>query len=107
MAVVEDLSRQHSTEVGAWSRMSRLTTKSKSGKPQSVYQHESTDGKHRVFSFNGCCRLKGLYLVLSVEMVLATMITAEQERLKSQNEHDTGTLVAPWIHDGMSIDREQ
>ncbi|KAJ6615005.1 hypothetical protein B0H10DRAFT_1916233, partial [Mycena sp. CBHHK59/15] len=68
--------------------MSRLTTKSKSGKPQSVYQHESTD-------------------MLSVEMVLATMITAEQERLKSQNEHDPGTPVAQWIHDGMSLDREQ
>ncbi|KAJ7729337.1 hypothetical protein B0H16DRAFT_1734276 [Mycena metata] len=88
MAVVEDLSRQHSTEVGAWSRMSRLTTKSKSGKPQSVYQHELTD-------------------VLSVEVVLATMITAEQERLKSQNEHDTGTPVAQWIHDGMSVEHEQ
>ncbi|KAJ7701060.1 hypothetical protein B0H16DRAFT_1483666 [Mycena metata] len=85
MAVVEDLSRQHSTEVGAWSQMSCLTTKSKSGKPQSVYQHELTD-------------------VLSVEMVLATMITAEQERLKSQNEHDTGTPVAQWIHDGMSVE---
>ncbi|KAJ7279184.1 hypothetical protein C8J57DRAFT_1574424 [Mycena rebaudengoi] len=35
------------------------------------------------------------------------MITAEQERLKSQNEHDTGTPVAQWIHDGMSINREQ
>ncbi|KAJ6614049.1 hypothetical protein B0H10DRAFT_2436175 [Mycena sp. CBHHK59/15] len=88
MAVVEDLSRQHSTEVGTWSRMSRLTTKSKSGKPQSVYQHKPTD-------------------VLSLEMVLATMITAEQERLKSQNEHDPGTPVAQWIHDGMSLDREQ
>ncbi|KAJ7505107.1 hypothetical protein B0H11DRAFT_1980282 [Mycena galericulata] len=42
MAVVEDLSKQHITEVAAWSRLSRLTTKSANGKVRSVYQHEST-----------------------------------------------------------------
>ncbi|KAJ7488468.1 hypothetical protein B0H11DRAFT_2278486 [Mycena galericulata] len=42
MAVLEDLSRQHVTEVAAWSRLSRLTTKSAKGKIHSVYQHEST-----------------------------------------------------------------
>jgi hypothetical protein len=44
MAVVEDLSKQHATEVGAWSRLSRLTTKTDDGKISSVYQHESTKG---------------------------------------------------------------
>ncbi|KAJ7653451.1 hypothetical protein B0H17DRAFT_957466 [Mycena rosella] len=43
MAVVEDLSRQHATEVAAWSRLSRTTIKS-GGKIHSVYQHESTKG---------------------------------------------------------------
>ncbi|KAJ7252865.1 hypothetical protein C8J57DRAFT_1027680, partial [Mycena rebaudengoi] len=42
MAVVADLSRQHETEVIGWSKMSRKTTKSANGKPQSVYQHKST-----------------------------------------------------------------
>ncbi|KAJ6551103.1 hypothetical protein B0H10DRAFT_1968575 [Mycena sp. CBHHK59/15] len=44
MAVLEDLSRQHATEVAAWSRLSRVTTKSASGKISSVYQHETTKG---------------------------------------------------------------
>jgi hypothetical protein len=44
MAVVEDLSRQHATEVPGWSRLSRKTEKSASGKPRSVYQHEATTG---------------------------------------------------------------
>lgn len=44
MAVLEDLSRQHSTEVGGWSRLSRKVSKSDDGKLASVYQHQSTKG---------------------------------------------------------------
>ncbi|KAJ6543190.1 hypothetical protein B0H10DRAFT_2135610 [Mycena sp. CBHHK59/15] len=88
MAVVEDLSRQHRTEVVGWSRLSRLTTKSASGKTQSVYQHEATK-------------------VLTVESVLATMIAAEQQKSNHNDAHDAGTPVAQWIHDGMRIEREQ
>jgi hypothetical protein len=50
MVVVEELSRQHVTEVGVWSRMSRLTTKDSSGKPCSVYQHKSTKGTCQVLN---------------------------------------------------------
>ncbi|KAJ7932151.1 hypothetical protein B0H13DRAFT_2308001 [Mycena leptocephala] len=88
MAVVEDLSRQHATEVPAWSRLSRKTTKSARGKPQSVYQHEETT-------------------VLTMESVLATMITAEQEKQKQNAGHEAGTPIAQWIHNGMSIERSQ
>ncbi|KAJ7837757.1 hypothetical protein B0H14DRAFT_3459895 [Mycena olivaceomarginata] len=42
MAVLEDLSRQHSTEVGGWSRLSRKVSKSDDGKLANVYQHQST-----------------------------------------------------------------
>ncbi|KAJ7802968.1 hypothetical protein B0H13DRAFT_2389291 [Mycena leptocephala] len=88
MAVVEDLSRQHATDVPAWSQMSRKTTKSADGKPKSVYQHETTK-------------------VLTMESVLATMIAVEQEKLKQNNGYDAGTPMAQWIHDGMSIERSQ
>ncbi|KAJ7823370.1 hypothetical protein B0H13DRAFT_1659075 [Mycena leptocephala] len=88
MAVVEDLSRQHATEVPAWSRLSRKTTKSPGGKPQSVYQHEETT-------------------VLTMESVLATMIAAEQEKQKRNAGHEAGTPIAQWTHDGMSIERSQ
>ncbi|KAJ7889997.1 hypothetical protein B0H13DRAFT_2341237 [Mycena leptocephala] len=88
MAVVEDLSRQHATEVPVWSRLSSKTTKSPSGKPQSMYQHEETT-------------------VLTMESVLATMIAAEQEKQKRNAGHEAGTPIAQWIHDGMSIERSQ
>ncbi|KAJ7913988.1 hypothetical protein B0H13DRAFT_1612017 [Mycena leptocephala] len=88
MAVVEDLSRQHATEVPAWSRLSRKTTKAPGGKPQSVYQHEETT-------------------VLTMESVLATMIAAEQEKQKRNAGHKAGTPIAQWIHDRMSIERSQ
>ncbi|KAJ6595489.1 hypothetical protein DFH09DRAFT_1305304 [Mycena vulgaris] len=65
MAVVEDLSRQHRTEV-----------------------HEATK-------------------VLTVESVLATMITAEQQKSNHNDAHDAGTPVAQWIYDGMRIEHEQ
>ncbi|KAJ7860101.1 hypothetical protein B0H14DRAFT_3446292 [Mycena olivaceomarginata] len=88
MAVVEELSLQHATEVGAWSRMSRLATKDSSGKPCSVYEHKSTKA-------------------LTVESTLAAMITVEQEKLKRDGQHDAGTSVAQWIHDGMAIECQQ
>ncbi|KAJ7934318.1 hypothetical protein B0H13DRAFT_2305737 [Mycena leptocephala] len=44
MAVLEDLSRQHATEVVGWSQLKQMTTKSARGSPQSVYQHKSTEG---------------------------------------------------------------
>ncbi|KAJ7811708.1 hypothetical protein B0H13DRAFT_2383723 [Mycena leptocephala] len=80
MAVVEDLSRQHATEVPAWSRLSRKTTKAPGGKPQSVYQHEET---------TECA---------------GTMIAVEQEKQKRNAGHEAGTPIAQWIHDGMSIE---
>ncbi|KAJ7827691.1 hypothetical protein B0H13DRAFT_2373694 [Mycena leptocephala] len=88
MAVVEDLSRQHATEVPGWSRLSRKTEKSASGKPRSVYQHEATTG-------------------LTLESVLATMIATEQEKQRQNDGHEASTLIAQWIHDGMSIERSQ
>ncbi|KAJ7857183.1 hypothetical protein B0H13DRAFT_1641118 [Mycena leptocephala] len=88
MAVVEDLSRQHATEVPGWSRLSRKTEKSASGKPRSVYQHEATTG-------------------LTLESVLATMIAAEQEKQRQNDGHEASTPIAQWIHDGMSIERSQ
>ncbi|KAJ7033251.1 hypothetical protein C8F04DRAFT_957865 [Mycena alexandri] len=93
MAVVEDLSRQHATEVGAWSRLPRSPTQSAGGKIKSVYQHESTQAETR--------------LALTVENVLATMVAAEQEQSRRNDGHDAGTPVAQWIHDGMSIERTQ
>ncbi|KAJ7042737.1 hypothetical protein C8F04DRAFT_1251555 [Mycena alexandri] len=87
MAVLQDLSSQHATEVSAWSRLPRKTEQS-GGKITSVYQHESTQA-------------------LTVENVLATMIAAEQERSRQNGGHDAGTPVAQWIHDGMSIERTQ
>ncbi|KAJ7169314.1 hypothetical protein C8R43DRAFT_1121193 [Mycena crocata] len=63
MAVVEDLSRQHASEVAEWSRLSRLATKSMRGPPKSVYQHESTK-------------------VLTIDNVLAGMIG--EERIERQ-----------------------
>ncbi|KAJ7032235.1 hypothetical protein C8F04DRAFT_959320 [Mycena alexandri] len=88
MAVLQDLSRQHATEVGGWSRLCRKTEQLAGGKITSVYQHESTQA-------------------LTVENVLATMIAAEQERSRRNDGYDAGTPVAQWIHDGMSIERTQ
>ncbi|KAJ7046076.1 hypothetical protein C8F04DRAFT_1248344 [Mycena alexandri] len=82
MAVLQDLSRQHATEVGGWSRLCWKTEQSAGGKDH-----------------------KGL--ALTVENVLATMIAAEQERSRRNDGYDAGTPVAQWIHDGMSIERTQ
>ncbi|KAJ7733042.1 hypothetical protein DFH07DRAFT_780704 [Mycena maculata] len=85
MAVLEDLSRQNATEVVAWSRLSRIASKSTAGKVCSVYQHESTK-------------------VMTIESMLAPMIAAEQERLKKNHGHEASTTVVQWIHDGISIE---
>jgi hypothetical protein len=42
-----------------------------------------------------------------VEITLAAMITVEQEKLKCDGQHEAGTSVAQWIHDGMAIERQQ
>ncbi|KAF7347018.1 CxC2 domain-containing protein [Mycena venus] len=88
MAVVEDLSRQHATEVVAWSWLSRKTTKSSDGALRSVYQHESTT-------------------VLTIENVLASMVAEEREKMAHEDGHEARTPVAEWIHDGMNIERQQ
>ncbi|KAJ7733848.1 hypothetical protein DFH07DRAFT_967815 [Mycena maculata] len=88
MAVVEDLSRQHATEVVGWSRLSRRTTKSAGGTLRSVYQHESTK-------------------VLTIENVLASMLAEEEQKSTHEDGHKARTPVAKWIHDGMSIERQQ
>ncbi|KAJ7604134.1 hypothetical protein FB45DRAFT_1070754 [Roridomyces roridus] len=88
MAVVEDLSRQHVDKVPAWSRLSRIATVSPSGIPQSVYQHESTS-------------------VLTVEDVLSAMLSEEQQRSSGTDSGIQRTWVAKWIHDGMTIERQQ
>ncbi|KAJ6630063.1 hypothetical protein B0H10DRAFT_1939300 [Mycena sp. CBHHK59/15] len=90
MVVVEDLSRQHATEVAGWSRLLRKTTKTAGGGLQSVYQHESTRG-----------------LVLTIDNVLASLVTEEQEKLTREDGHEARTPVADWIHDGMSIECQQ
>ncbi|KAJ7430067.1 hypothetical protein B0H11DRAFT_998417 [Mycena galericulata] len=88
MAVVEDLSRQHATEVIVWAKMSRVTTKSASGKPQSVYQHETTK-------------------VLTIENTLAAMVAEEREKMRRESGHGARPPVVEWIHNGMSIERQQ
>ncbi|KAJ7212509.1 hypothetical protein GGX14DRAFT_393412 [Mycena pura] len=47
MTVLEDLSRQHATQVATWSRRSRSRTSSADGKTSSVYQHESTKAENK------------------------------------------------------------
>ncbi|KAJ7651894.1 hypothetical protein B0H17DRAFT_1215108 [Mycena rosella] len=90
MAVLEDLSRQHATEVGGWLRLSQLPSKSGSGKPRSVYQHESTK-------------------VLTINNVLAFLLAKEREQEKSTPTaaSEPTTSVARWIRDRMEIERQQ
>ncbi|KAJ6632041.1 hypothetical protein B0H10DRAFT_1937760 [Mycena sp. CBHHK59/15] len=88
MAVVEDLSWQHATKVAGWSRLLRITTKSADGTPRSVYQHESTK-------------------VLTIDNALASMITEERSRLTREDEQQARTSVAEWIHDGISLERQE
>ncbi|KAJ7328259.1 hypothetical protein DFH08DRAFT_709773 [Mycena albidolilacea] len=104
MAVVEDLSRQHATEVAAWSRLSRKTTKSASGKIQSVYQHESTKGTP-----SGTVTLlwSSRIVVLTIESMLAAMVAEERAKSTREAGSEPTMSVAQWIHDGMSIERQQ
>ncbi|KAJ7328299.1 hypothetical protein DFH08DRAFT_815803 [Mycena albidolilacea] len=91
MAVLEDLSRQHSTEVGGWSRLSQKVSKSDNGKLTSVYQHQSTK-------------------VLTIENVLASLLAVEQEqrqRLPHAAGSEPTTSLAQWVRDGMDIERQQ
>ncbi|KAJ7035467.1 hypothetical protein C8F04DRAFT_1259012 [Mycena alexandri] len=87
MAVLEDLSRQHPAEVPAWSRESRVATKS-DGKISSVYQHANTK-------------------VLTIESVLDSMITEEREKIRREAANQPRTSLAQWIHDGIGIQRQQ
>ncbi|KAJ7216991.1 hypothetical protein GGX14DRAFT_561505 [Mycena pura] len=88
IAVVEDLSRQHATEVVEWSRHSRSVTRSQGEAPRSVYQHERTK-------------------VLTIEHILASMIAEEREQSMSRDEMQPRTAVAQWIYDGISIEDQQ
>ncbi|KAJ6527589.1 hypothetical protein DFH09DRAFT_1414180 [Mycena vulgaris] len=88
MAILVDLSRQHETEIGAWSRLSRLATKGPDGKPRSVYQHESTK-------------------VLTIENVLASLIAQEQAQAPQVAALPPLSSVAQWMRDGMDIERQQ
>ncbi|KAJ7789424.1 hypothetical protein B0H14DRAFT_2627257 [Mycena olivaceomarginata] len=76
MAVVEELSRQHATEVVGSPAASISTSPRKN-------------------------------LALTAESTLAAMITVEQEKLKRDGQHEAGTSVVQWIHDGMAIERQQ
>ncbi|KAJ6517202.1 hypothetical protein C8R47DRAFT_960607 [Mycena vitilis] len=87
MAVVEDLSRQHATQVGAWSRKSRIATVS-AGVPQSVYQHKTTK-------------------VVTIESTLASMVAAERARVSREDGAPVLTGSAAWIREGMRIDHDQ
>ncbi|KAJ6568008.1 hypothetical protein DFH09DRAFT_1363193 [Mycena vulgaris] len=80
MAVLEDLSRQHATEVDGWSQLSRLSTKSGSGKLR----------------------------MLTIDNVLASLLTKEREQEKPTPAaaSDPTTSVAQWS-DGMEIERQQ
>ncbi|KAJ7920223.1 hypothetical protein B0H13DRAFT_1987400 [Mycena leptocephala] len=83
MAVVEDLSRQHATEVPGWSQTPR-----KAGTLESVYQHKSTK-------------------VITIESTLAAMVAEERARLTREDGQEARTPVAEWIHNGMMIERQQ
>ncbi|KAJ7016300.1 hypothetical protein C8F04DRAFT_1281943 [Mycena alexandri] len=88
MAVVEDLSRQHATDVPAWSRLPWKCTKDAKGRLQSVYQHK----------VNG---------VLGIETVVASMIADERVRDAEDAGLEARSSVAQWIRDGIFIDRSQ
>ncbi|KAJ7838954.1 hypothetical protein B0H13DRAFT_2102522 [Mycena leptocephala] len=88
MAVLEDLSKQHVSEVAGWSRLRRTPTKSAAGKHESVYQHKSTR-------------------VLTIESVLASLVAEERGKLTPEDGDELRTPVAQWIHDGMDIECQQ
>ncbi|KAJ7726865.1 hypothetical protein B0H14DRAFT_2410353 [Mycena olivaceomarginata] len=82
MAILEDLSRQHSTEVGGWSRLSRKVSKSDDGKLASVYQHQSTKGTP--------VSNRGRFF-----------------KLKKCTGSEPTTSLAQWVRDGMDIECQQ
>ncbi|KAJ7148146.1 hypothetical protein C8R43DRAFT_1129293 [Mycena crocata] len=89
MTVLEDLSRQHATEVPVWSRLSRTCKTSSGGVIESVYQHQTTK-------------------VLTIDSVLASLVTEEREKVAARDDEAAPrTLVARWIRDGMELQREQ
>ncbi|KAJ6483045.1 hypothetical protein DFH09DRAFT_949926 [Mycena vulgaris] len=91
MAVVQELSSQHPTEVPRWSRMSRITTKSTRGSPHSVYQHETTKGKS---SWNIQAYLKLKRCSPHIDNMLASMIADEREKMTCEDEYDPSSSVA-------------
>ena len=118
VTVLEDLSRQHATEVGDWSRLSRTPTRSATGKLGSVYQHESTKGAPVL---NECCSLSLRNVVLTIENVLASLLAEEREKERQspraieseptaslpQWVHDGTASLAQWVHDGMDVESQQ
>ncbi|KAJ7195168.1 hypothetical protein B0H12DRAFT_1245628 [Mycena haematopus] len=80
MAVVEDLSKQHATEV--------VTLVSHVAGRKEVWQSASAE-------------------LLTIDNVLASMVAEEREKMARQDAHSTKTSVAHWIHDGMGIERQQ
>ncbi|KAJ7738670.1 hypothetical protein DFH07DRAFT_778955 [Mycena maculata] len=72
------LSKQHATEVGVWSQLSRTTTMSADG-PQ----------------------------MLTIKNVLASMVAEEREKMTREDGHEARSPVAAWIHEGMSVERQQ
>ncbi|KAJ6619747.1 hypothetical protein B0H10DRAFT_1946569 [Mycena sp. CBHHK59/15] len=83
MAVVEDLSKQHATQVVAWSQQSQTTTKS------------------------AAAQVDKRVLVLTIESMLASLIAAERERSKRDSGNEGRPPVAEWLHNGLDIERQQ
>ncbi|KAJ7170409.1 hypothetical protein C8R43DRAFT_944924 [Mycena crocata] len=83
MEVVEDLSRQHASEVAEWSR---LATKSTRGPP-------------RVF-----ISMNPQRVLLTIDNVLMGRIGEEQVRLAREQGGESRGAVAEWIHDGIQIE---
>ncbi|KAF7372728.1 CxC2 domain-containing protein [Mycena sanguinolenta] len=87
MAVVKYLSDKHSKEVGEWSNMSRIC-RNEGGALYSVYQHQSRT-------------------LPTIDDVLDTIIDAEREKGKRDNDNDDGPPMGMWIRAGFKIEREQ
>ncbi|KAF7289812.1 CxC2 domain-containing protein [Mycena indigotica] len=91
MSVVIDLSHQHAAEVVEWSKMSRNAYQGLDGDWHSVYQHTSK---------------AGMFYFVTIEDVLAAMVTKERERQTHQDEVSHTAPVAHWIWNGMNIQRQ-
>ncbi|KAJ7059813.1 hypothetical protein C8F01DRAFT_1084278 [Mycena amicta] len=94
MAVLEDLSRQHPDDVGAWSRMSRLTTKGGDGNACRFELYPS-----RATNWKQC---------LTIESTLASMIAAEAREIKTRrrarSHNFASTMASRW--DGYRSDNK-